>query len=74
MAPALPSNDFSLIALIYVFTHSLENEKSRQLHGGREMKSEPQARGRGRCAEHLLLAALFLGAALKEDMWEGGYS
>lgn len=47
MAPALPSDDFSLIALIYVFTHSLENEKSRQLHGGREMKSEPRARGRG---------------------------
>ena len=38
------------------------------------MRSESQARERGRCAEHLLPAALFLGAALKEDMWEGGYS
>ena len=58
VASTLPCNDLSLIALICVFTHSLENEKSRQLHGGEELRCEPQARGRGRrAAEHLLSAA-----------------
>lgn len=42
----MPSDDFSLIALICVFTHSLENEKSRQLHGGGEVRSEPGRRRR----------------------------
>ena len=54
----MPCNDLSLIALIGVFMHSLENEKSRQLHGGKELRCEPQARGRGRhAAENLLSAA-----------------
>ena len=48
----LPSDDFSLIALICVFTHSLENEKSRQLHGGGEVRREPWAAAKGWGVSH----------------------
>lgn len=59
MAPALPCDDFSLIALICIFTHLLENKKSRQLHGPR---SEPGKEWGSFGALHPLYAAPVMGA------------
>lgn len=67
MAPALPCDDFSLIALICIFTHLLENKKSRQLHGPR---SEPGKEWGSFGALHPLYAAPVMGAGKTAEKWQ----
>lgn len=71
MAPALPCDDFSLIVLICIFTHLLENKKSRQLHGPR---SEPGKEWGSFGALHPLYAAPVMGAGKTAEKWQKKHS